>query len=418
MVTEKEHEAHAWLAAATGRETGDAAGSSGSTDGLATHSTANDQQDMFRLGKKQVFHRTFGFWPAFGFTNIYIATWEYLLVSVAAGLTNGGFGGLVYEYIGTTICYTAVVLSLAEMASMAPTSGGQYHWVSEFAPSGLQRYLSYAAGWLSALGWLTGAASGYFIMSTLIQAMINVYLPDQALTNWQTTLVMMAWVCVFVLVNTFGARILPVIENISLVSHFAGWIITVVALWVMAPKNSAHAVFTEVVNSGGWDNTGLSCLVGTVGILFCQLGPDAAVHIAEEVRDAAWVLPRCIVWGYFANGVLGFIMLLTILFTIGSLDTALKADSPFETAFANTGSSGMNLFLIFVLAFLIGAGNIAGVTTTSRETWAFARDGGLPFSKFMAKVSLRFNAPLNAIWVTTVLSFILCLINLGKSCSV
>ena len=252
-------------------------------------------------------------------------------------------------------------------------------------------------------------------MSTLVQAMVNVYLPNLALTNWQTTLIMMAWVCVFVLINTFGARLLPTIENISLVGHFAGWIITVVALWVMAPKNSAHAVFTEVVNSGGWDNTGLSCLVGTVSILYCQLGPDAAVHIAEEVRDAAWVLPRCIVWGYLINGVLGFIMLITMLFTMGDLTTALNADSPFQTAFANTGSDGMNLFLILVLGFLIGVGNVTAVTTTSRETWAFARDGGLPFSRFMAKVSARFNAPLNAVWVTTVLSFILCLINLGES---
>ena len=108
-------------------------------------------------------------------------------------------------------------------------------------------------------------------------------------------------------------------------------------------------------------------------------------------------------------------MLITMLFTMGDLDTALDADSPFETAFANTGSQGMNLFLILVLGLLIGAGNITAVTTTSRETWAFARDGGLPFSRFMAKVSQRFNAPLNAIWVTTGLSFVLCLINLGSS---
>ena len=118
-------------------------------------------------------------------------------------------------------------------------------------------------------------------MSTLIQAMVNVYLPDVALADWQITLIMIAWVCVFVLINTFGARVLPAIENASLVGHFGGWLITVVALWVMAPRNSAEAVFTEVVNNGGWDNVGLSCLVGTVGILFCQLGPDAAVHIAE-----------------------------------------------------------------------------------------------------------------------------------------
>lgn len=41
------------------------------------------------------------------------------MVSVYSGLVNGGFGGLVYEYIGTTICFFPVVLSLAEMASMA-----------------------------------------------------------------------------------------------------------------------------------------------------------------------------------------------------------------------------------------------------------------------------------------------------------
>lgn len=90
----------------------------GGLDLVSARSTAHDQNDMQRLGKKQVFERTFGFWSSFGFTNIYIATWEYLLVSVYAGLVNGGFGGLVYEYIGTTICYTAIVLSLAEMASM------------------------------------------------------------------------------------------------------------------------------------------------------------------------------------------------------------------------------------------------------------------------------------------------------------
>jgi hypothetical protein len=28
----------------------------------------------------------------------------------------------------------------------APTSGGQYHWVSEFAPASSQKFLSYITG--------------------------------------------------------------------------------------------------------------------------------------------------------------------------------------------------------------------------------------------------------------------------------
>jgi amino acid transporter len=45
-----------------------------------------------------------------------------------------------------------VIASMAEMASMAPTSGGQYHWVSEFAPREHQRFLSYVVGQYHALG--------------------------------------------------------------------------------------------------------------------------------------------------------------------------------------------------------------------------------------------------------------------------
>jgi amino acid transporter len=153
------------------------------------------------------------------------------------------------------------------------------------------------------LGWLVGAAGGYYIMQTLLEALIEVYLPDYLFSNWQATLVMMAFVVVTVLFNTLGARLLPLVETISLVGHVAGWIITIVVLWVLAPKNSAHEVFGEVINNGGWSNTGLSCLVGSITILYAQLGkigsqavvllalstsantcpvgPDAAVHIGK-----------------------------------------------------------------------------------------------------------------------------------------
>jgi choline transport protein len=49
-------------------------------------------------------------------------------------LTNGGTGGAIFVFLGTAVGMGFVIASMAEMASMAPTSGGQYHWVSEFAP--------------------------------------------------------------------------------------------------------------------------------------------------------------------------------------------------------------------------------------------------------------------------------------------
>lgn len=85
-----------------------------------------DDLDMQRLGKKQQFKRRFSLWSSIGFVAIYMATWEFVLISLAPGFTNGGYAGVFWCFVTTTIAYSAVVASLAEMASMAPTSGGQY----------------------------------------------------------------------------------------------------------------------------------------------------------------------------------------------------------------------------------------------------------------------------------------------------
>ena len=66
-------------------------------------------------------------------------------------LTNGGTGGAIFVFLGTAVGMGFVIASMAEMASMAPTSGGQYHWVSEFAPREHQRFLSYVVGQYHAL---------------------------------------------------------------------------------------------------------------------------------------------------------------------------------------------------------------------------------------------------------------------------
>lgn len=77
------------------------------------------------------------------------------------GLVNGGLAGLFWSYVWTFLGFSLIIMSLAEMASMyvahaarwsmlivrrAPTSGGQYHWVSEFAPPQYQKCLSYLTG--------------------------------------------------------------------------------------------------------------------------------------------------------------------------------------------------------------------------------------------------------------------------------
>lgn len=112
---------------------------------------------------------------------------------------------------------------------------------------------------------------------------------------------------------------------------------------------------------------------------------------AEEVEDASWIVPRAMWWSYVINVFLGIIMLITMLFGIGSLEATLEADAPYLNLFVNTGSTGVALFLTIVLLLLIFAGNITTLATVSRELWAFSRDKGFPFSRWISHVWITFN---------------------------
>lgn len=58
---------------------------------------------------------------------------------------------------------------------------------------------------------------------------------------------------------------------------------------------------------------------------------------------------------------------------------------------------------------------ISTVATVSRQTWAFARDNGLPFSNFISYVKPGWNIPLNAVLTTFMITAILSLINIGST---
>ncbi|EON66108.1 hypothetical protein W97_05351 [Coniosporium apollinis CBS 100218] len=374
----------------------------------------NDQEDMLRLGKKQEVPRNFKFFATLGFVAVFVSSWEFVLVSTWGGLLNGGFGGLIWEYLWTFCLYSTVVVSLAEMSSMAPTAGGQYHWVSEFAPPWCQKFLSYMAGWTSIVAWQPALAGGLYPIIVILETMIVYWNEDFAFTRWQQSLLMIAFGFLTIPFNTFWRRFLPMFEIIVLVLHFAGFFATILPLWILAPKNSASEVFTEVVNSGGWSNTGLSLLIGQVTVLYCMAGFDSAVHLAEEVEDAARNVPRSMVWAFLLNGCMGFVMLITYCFCIGSLDSALEADEPFVNTFLNVGSPGGATGLTLILFVLLICGNNTCTTTESRQLWAFSRDHGLPGSAWLSKIHPTWGVPVNCIMVTIAINIVLCLINLGS----
>jgi hypothetical protein len=125
---------------------------------------------------------------------------------------------------------------------------------------------------MSTLGWLASVSSSVFVMTTLIEAIIDVTKSNFDFTNWQYTLIMLGFLLITIAFNTWGAKALPMMETVSLYGHLLGLLVVMLPLLIMAPKNSAQQVFTEVINNGGWSNTGTACLVAQVSVLYCNLG--------------------------------------------------------------------------------------------------------------------------------------------------
>jgi len=218
--------------------------------------------------------------------------------------------------------------------------------------------------------------------------MINVTMPDYAFTSWQYTLLMLAFILTTVFVNTWLAPILPALEAVALVAHVAGFLMIIIPLWVLSPKASASDVFLQFSNESGW-SMGAAVLLCQVNSLYCILGSDTAVHISEEVADASLVVPRTMWWSYLWNFAIALITLVTMLFCWGPVEDAIAADIPYLVLFTNTGNAGVALMCLIILLLLIYVGNITLLATVSRETWAFARDRGFPFSDWITQVQPR-----------------------------
>jgi len=114
------------------------------------------------------------------------------------------------------------------------------------------------------------------------------------------------------------------------------------------------------------------------------------VYLAEEIRDASETLPRAMIAAFILDSILGFVLLVTIGFTLGDVDKVLASPTgyPFIQVFYNsTNNLSATNALTSILILTMTASTITDVAAASRQLWSFARDRAVPFSDFFAYVS-------------------------------
>ena len=139
--------------------------------------------------------------------------------------------------------------------------------------------------------------------------------------------------------------------------------------------------------------------------------------MAEELQDAAYTLPRILVASTVINGALMFIMCITFCYVLTdpkvlSTPTGYAFIQIFYNSTGSLAAASVMTAIIIILAIVTCITIMAG---SSRQLFAFARDGALPFSRWISTVRPGFDVPVNAILVIFGVAVALSLINIGST---
>lgn len=302
---------------------------------------------------------------------------------------------------------------------MAPTAGGQYHWVAMLAPRRYARFLSYVAGWLTVTGWQGSITSAAYLTANMCQGMYTMTHPGFAPIPWVSTLLIIAVIAWATFINTIVSSTLPKFEGAILILHIVGFFALLIPMAVLGYHTTAEAVFTDFTDAGLWPDRGVAFFIGLVGNAFAFIGVDAAFHMSEETTNAAVTVPRSIFFSVMINGVTGLAMAIVFLFCIGDLQALMEANPAFPhmEVFKNLAGADhlagacVMASIIVIMAFCADVGLMA---SSSRVFWSFARDRGVPFWRVLSRVDNKTSVPLNSVYTTSIIAILLGLINIGS----
>jgi amino acid permease (GABA permease) len=369
---------------------------------------SSDEQRLHELGYAQELARSMSAFSNFAVSFTIISILSGCLTLYGFGMATGGPALITWGWPLVGVMTFFVGLAMAEVCSSYPTAGGLYYWAAKLAPSHGPAW-SWFTGWFNFLGQVAVTAGVDFGAASFLNALLDLQFGFTA-TPGHTILLFGLVLVVHGLLNTFGVRLVSLLNNISVWWHMLGMLVIVGALAVLPSKHqSASFVFTHFVNTTGWHSR---LYVGLLGLLLAQYtftGYDASAHMTEETHNAAKAGPRGIVMSILISLVAGWILLVGITFAIQDYNGALNSATgvpPAQILIDALGVTDGKLLLLIVIGAQLFCG-MSSVTANSRMIYAFSRDGALPGSRNWHRINKRTKTPTNAVWLAAGGAFLL-----------
>jgi amino acid transporter len=370
---------------------------------------AEDERNLRSLGYKQELLRGMGAFSNFAISMSIICILAGGVTSFHQGLSS--VGGAAFGLGWPLVCLfsLAVAATMGQVASSFPTAGGLYHWASILGGKGW----GWTTAWLNLLGMVAAiAAINLGALRFTIDSVGPVIGMDA--TRWSAgaaTAVSIAGVFAIcaaqAIVNHLGIRLTTRLTDFSGYWILATALVLTVAMLAFAPSlDFARLVsfsnYSGARGGGVWPETGSMALLFVLSFLLAAYtitGFDASANTAEETVNAAVRVPRGIMQAVAVSGGAGWVMLCAVVVAIPDLDHAASLGAgAFTWTVGAVLPRPLAYFLLAAIAVAQYLCGLAAVTSASRIAYAFARDGGMPASAALSRVSDRYRTPTIAIW--------------------
>lgn len=306
-------------------------------------------------------------------------------------LVDGGNVTMLYGWLIVGFFSICVVLSLSEIISKYPTAGGVYHFSAILSNDKYSLVSSWFTGWFLLIGNWTYAVSILFAGSQFVLSIFglkNVYYKEDMMFVLGVYFIMLSFVG---FVNFRFSKYLEYINKLCIVWSVSTVMVIDLLLIIFAKRtNSLSHIFTHFDNSrSGWPDP-LAFMVGLLSSSFTLTGYGMLFSMTDEVRNPEKNMPKGAISAIVMSVVQGLIFIIPLLIILPELSVLLDTTPeimPIDLVFKAATESYIVSFLLIIL--LIGTvlfQAIGALTTASRSTYVFARDGGLPFREVWIEV--------------------------------
>lgn len=384
--------------------------------------TTVDNQDSEALagfGYKQELERSLGSFSSFaaGFSYISILTGVFQLFYFGFGAGGPAF---IWTWPIVFLGQLAVAACFAEMAGQFPLAGSVYQWSKQIT----RPITSWLAGWIMTIGAIVTAAAVAVAYQVILPQITPFFQfvggPDDVglfttPAGAQNAVLLGVVLVVFcTVINLIGVRLMAKINNFGVAVELGAVVLLIIALAFHIHRGPGVVFDTNGTGDGHSAGYLGAFLIAGLMSAYVFYGFDTAGALAEETMEPRRHAPKAILRAITAAFIVGGLLMLVGMMAVGDIHAPELSTSGMPYLVKSTlGDTLGNIFLT-CSAIAITVCCLAVQTAAIRMMFSMARDGRLPFSSALAKISPRSKTPVLPALITGGLAIVLLLINVGN----